>query len=98
MRTYIRASRGRSILGINIFENTPTIFVDLFDGITVRQAVVKHVANQVIDGGFGFLLIDPMIQFVNPRFYLLKQLDGNLFDPFDVLRGQVALEKQIIDG
>ena len=61
MRTYIRASRGRSILGINIFENTPTIFVDLFDGITVRQAVVKHVANQVIDGGFGFLLIE-MIQ------------------------------------
>ena len=98
MRMYMETSCGRSVLGIDIFENTPTIFVDLFDGITVRQAIVKHVANQVIDGGFGFLLIDPMIQLANTRFYLLKQLDGNLFDPFDVLRGQAALEKQIIDG
>ena len=72
IRTYMGKSCGCSILAINIFENTPTIFVDLFNGITVRQAVVKHVANQVIDGGFGFLLIDPMIQFVNTRFYLLK--------------------------
>ena len=63
----------------------------------VEDVHVKFITDQILDGGSGLILVDPVIHLGDPGFDLLQKLYGKFFDFCDVALGQVFGEQQIVD-
>lgn len=86
------------IASIDILINSLTITRNAQFIVALRKSIPKCVTDEVIDGGFCFLLVRPVVELRNPGFDLLQEFDCYLFDFLNIPPGEIFGEQQIVEG
>ena len=83
---------------VNMFIDPACVVVNALVIVALRERNKERIPDEGADDCLRVCFIPPVIEFGNLFFDLREQIDGDFFDLFNIVFGQIIFEKQIVNG